>query len=58
MSDLSLMHYNPKKNIIVASDSNNLGLEAAILHKENNSQYSDCACIKNLIAGWKKVQPS
>ena len=38
MSDMSLMHYNPKKDIIVASDANNLGLGEIILYKESNSQ--------------------
>ena len=37
MSDLSLTHYNPKKNIIIASDANNLSLGAVILHKESNN---------------------
>ena len=38
MSALSLTHYNPKKDIIVASDASNLDLWAIILHKESNSQ--------------------
>ena len=38
MSDLSLTHYNPKKDIIVASDTSNLDLGDMILHKESNGQ--------------------
>ena len=37
-SDLSLTHYDPKKSIIIASDTNNLGLVTIILHKESNGQ--------------------
>ena len=37
-SDLSLTHYDSKKDIIIASDAGNLGLGAVILHNENNSQ--------------------
>ena len=38
MSDLSLRHYDPKKDIIVASDASNLNLGAVILHKESIDQ--------------------
>ena len=46
MSILSLMHYDPKKDIVVASDASNLGLGAAILHKESSDLVKViCACI-------------
>ena len=32
------MYYDPKKDIIIASDTGNLGLGAVILHKERNGQ--------------------
>ena len=35
---MSLTHYNPKKDITVASDTCNLGLGAVISHKESNGQ--------------------
>ena len=35
MSNLVLTHYNPNKQIYVASDASNSGLGAVILHKEN-----------------------
>ena len=35
--DLSLAHYNPNKDIIVAIDSSDLGLGAVILHNESDS---------------------
>ena len=38
MSDLSLTLYNPKKDIIVASDARNLSFRAVILHRESNGQ--------------------
>ena len=37
MSDLILMHYNPK-DIIVTKDASNFVLRAVILPKESNSQ--------------------
>ena len=33
MSDLSLVHYNPESDIIVASDASSHGIGACILHK-------------------------
>ena len=33
LSDLSLAHFDPKKEIVVASDASNYGIEAVILHK-------------------------
>ena len=38
------MHYDPKKDIIVASDASNLSLGAVILHKERNGQVKTVAC--------------
>ena len=32
------MHYNPNKEIYVASDTTNLGLGAVLLHKEKDGQ--------------------
>ena len=37
-SDLTLTHYDPNKEIYVASDANNLGLGAVFLHKEKDGQ--------------------
>ena len=37
-SDLSLTHYDPKKEIYVATDASGLGLGAVLLHKEENGQ--------------------
>ena len=35
-SDLSLTHFDPKLNIVVASDSSDSGIEAVILIKYDN----------------------
>ena len=35
------MHYNPNKNIYVASDASNLGLGAVLLHKEKDGLLND-----------------
>ena len=37
-SDLTLTHYDPNKEIYVASDVSNLGLGAILLHKEKDVQ--------------------
>ena len=34
-SNLALTHYNPDKQIYIASDASNFGLETVILHKED-----------------------
>ena len=41
MSDLILTHYNPNKEVYVASDASNLGLGAILLHKEKDGQLKD-----------------
>ena len=33
LSDLALAHYNPKKELIVASDASDYGIGAVLLHK-------------------------
>ena len=38
MSDLMLTHYDPNKEIYVASDASNLSLGAVLLHKEKDGQ--------------------
>ena len=38
MSDLSLVHYDPNKEIYTVVDASNLGLGAVLLHKEDNGQ--------------------
>ena len=46
------MHYDPKKDIIVASDSSNLGLGEKRKQWPNKS---NCTCIENLIGRWEKI---
>lgn len=43
MSDVSLVHYDPNKDIIVTSDTSNLGLGDVILHKESKRQVKSIA---------------
>ena len=38
MSDLSLVHYDPNKEIYVVTGASNLCLGAVLLHKEDNGQ--------------------
>ena len=47
-SNLALMHYNPNKQIYVASNANNFDRGAVILHKEDDKLKS---CIEDTTAG-------
>lgn len=56
MSDVSLVHYDPNKDIIVTSDTSNLGLGDVILHKESKSQVKSIAyASKTLLPSEKEV---
>ena len=55
MSDLSQAHYNPKKDIIIASDASSLSLGAVILHKESNRQVKAVVhALRNLLPAEKE----
>ena len=55
MSDLNLTHYDPKKDVIVASDTSNLDLGAVIWHKESNGQVKAIAHALRILFPVEKV---
>ena len=55
-SDLFLTHYDPKKEIIVASDTSSYRIEACIMHRLKDSSIKPIACAyRTLIPAEKKL---
>ena len=57
-SDSNLTYYDPKKDIIVASDASNLGFGAITLHKESNGQVKVIVHASRSLLSAERVQPN
>ena len=55
-SDLSLTHYDPKQDIVVASNASDIGIGAVILHKFKDGKMKAIAhAYRALLAGEKCI---